>query len=273
MINKNIESIISGILVKKTLKPINPDELKRLLFSAEYSSAVKKYKENCIIYRGIRDKELMFIESPITRISRNTNNIYNKLFSDVLSSWKEFPKRNHSFICTSAYIKAWQYSKVYCVFPKNGTQIAICPTQDIWISFNSHIGELNSLEDFNNWLAYFIKKILGVNDDYIKNLFTNGTYDDIINCFNKIENKIKNNKYCELDDSFSHDIINVIVNCDETIVGFLNSIFNPNNNHINLTTIENYNIKSSTTTQDFGYEVWFDNEALFIDANILGSVI
>ena len=68
------------------------------------------------------------ILTPGERVSQNTNNIYTTLFSDILPSWKDYPPRNKSFICTSDYSTALAFGQPYSyvVLPKNGTNIGIC---------------------------------------------------------------------------------------------------------------------------------------------------
>ena len=67
------------------------------------------------------------------RKSANTSNYYTVLFSDILPSWKKFPRRDESWICTTSFNEAVGYGKVYGVFPLGDPLLGICPKQDMWI--------------------------------------------------------------------------------------------------------------------------------------------
>ena len=60
--------------------------------------------------------------------------------SYLLPSWKDFPKRDSSFICTTSEYKARDYAfdkdDLYHVFPENGANLGICSSLDIWDSCN-----------------------------------------------------------------------------------------------------------------------------------------
>ena len=57
-------------------------------------------------------------------VSANSNNLYTRLLSGILPEWREYPKRNESFICSSSIEVALNYNAsveygagVYWVLP------------------------------------------------------------------------------------------------------------------------------------------------------------
>lgn len=72
------------------------------------------------------------IEPP--RKSRNTSNYYTLLL-DNLPSWRQYPRRGRSIICSSGYEKADAYGEVFYVFPVDGAKIGVCSDRDIFTSF------------------------------------------------------------------------------------------------------------------------------------------
>jgi len=136
-------------IIKTPIKDVK--ELKQLL-ETDYSSAYKKYLDGKGIFRGVHynaPKQIgkYSILKPGLKASQNTTyNLYTRLFSDILPSWKDFPPRNRSFICTSSTNKAVNFTSllvtidlyennIYVVLPKNGADIGICPTSDLWLAF------------------------------------------------------------------------------------------------------------------------------------------
>jgi hypothetical protein len=63
-----------------------------------------------------------------------SSNHYNLLLSN-LPSWKDYPKRNMSLICTTDIEEAMSRGNPYLVLPFNGSKIGVCPVGDIWDSF------------------------------------------------------------------------------------------------------------------------------------------
>jgi len=171
------------ILDKHRIKhtPLTKDELTELL-RTDYSSAYKKFLENKIMFRGVNDSTKYFIGrygllKPGLRISQYARyNLYTRLFSDILPSWKGYPPRNRSFICTSSTGKALEFTdtfpaldewknNVYAVLPKNGAVIGVCPKSDLWFAFPT-IKKLNFkntkfkyLKDFQDVFMEFIRFI------------------------------------------------------------------------------------------------------------------
>ncbi len=107
------------------------------------------------IYRGwsgISTSVNMFYcdSANFERKAANTTNNYNLLMSYYLPSWKNYPKRSRSFICSGSNFKANMYGDygiVYRCFPINNPLIGVCPAADLWTSFKSiNYGDLENIE-------------------------------------------------------------------------------------------------------------------------------
>lgn len=161
-----INTLLSAAKTKSTKRLIiDMDELINLVKpGSDYSEAYDKAKRRDFIYRGSNqygDNYLAVEYTPGKRISENTSNIYTKLLSDIFSSWKKFPKRNRSTVATFSYDKATGYGDtIYIVLPKNGTEIAICPTNDFWLGFTDYLPKtIYDLGRFNYYLAFLMGTI------------------------------------------------------------------------------------------------------------------
>jgi hypothetical protein len=148
-------------------QPTYPSKIQKT-FLKNYSSALEKTIKGFYIFRGLRysqKKVLLVKPSKIERTSTNTVNIYTAL-TDCLPSWRGYPKRSRSIICAFDQSRAMAYmgasktewgevGSLYCVFPKNGAKIGVCPSNDIYYSFPrvrsrwgaAHMGEFNTVFD------------------------------------------------------------------------------------------------------------------------------
>jgi hypothetical protein len=136
-----------------TKKIANTNNLLKILEN-DCSEALSASKHGNKIFKGLRNLNgNFFLADPTKKIrhSRNTNNYYTLLL-DNLPSWANYPKRSNSLICTNSKWKADLYGAGYAVIPVNGTEIAVCPADDIWFSFKANniysLGSFNKL--FNN---------------------------------------------------------------------------------------------------------------------------
>ncbi|NCC70939.1 hypothetical protein EOM09_05135 [bacterium] len=133
----------------------NKEDLTNLI-NTDYSEAFANYKNGNIIYRGARNyfknaNDIAIIITPGIRVSKEIPNLYTILLSEIFDSWKGYPKRNRSHICTYSYSIADGFSAghaqkkgpslTYIVFPKNGTKIGVCSEYDIWVSFSNSLDQ------------------------------------------------------------------------------------------------------------------------------------
>jgi len=88
------------------------------------------------------------------RRSRNTSNYYT-LIMDNSPSWKEYPKRSESVICSINASCGKNSPHIFRVFPKNGSKIGVCNDSDLWKSFRnlSYALSMNEINDVLNGLA------------------------------------------------------------------------------------------------------------------------
>lgn len=101
------------------------------------------------IYRGSPNAAPIVITDPTTaeRISRNTSNEFTLLITYILPSWKNYPKRTRSIICSEDYHIAAGYARngaAYIVLPIGDPVVGIAPSNDIWDSFKISPPEFNS---------------------------------------------------------------------------------------------------------------------------------
>jgi hypothetical protein len=245
------------------VKNINKIEFKKLI-NSDYSEAYNAYKNKSIIYRGIKPDIIMpdiSIQTPGDRISENTINLYTRLFSDILPSWKDYPKRSQSFICTTSLKDAEAYGAAYITLPINGTKIGVCQESDIWYSFS------NVSEDFYSNLNTYISKIYGLMNKIAnikKDDLINMNNNELINVFNIVTEVIKNPKYAYTgSNEIIRTMINEIKNTGISMLDYLNTQLSPYENYFQLVDINNYNI----TTKDTVREVWFSAPAIFVSVD------
>ncbi len=118
--------------------------------SDSYKAAVEK---KAVIYRGLRGSstETMEIDPKRgRRRSRNTLNYYT-LFMDNEGTFKDYPKRSKSVVCSTDLSKAMRYGRSYVLLPENGAKIGIVKHGDIFdvgaLGHGTNLGSLNASID------------------------------------------------------------------------------------------------------------------------------
>lgn len=115
---------------------------------------ISHYNANPVcFYRGATYHGDLLDVTPGERISQDTSNVYNLLMSEMLPSWKGWPKRNRSIIMTNSFSVARKYKDnkplsfekyVYMVIPPNDVKLCVSyNSDDIWDSFD----DLNAILD------------------------------------------------------------------------------------------------------------------------------
>lgn len=296
-------------LDKKTLKE---------LLKSDYSEAYDRYKHECYMFRGVSNKEKKIIKKykilkPGLRITAGVGdgkrNLYTRLLSGILPSWKEFPPRNKSFVCSTSSGYAMNYTgknpkfdNVYVVLPKNGATIGICPRADIWDSFKILKKNDMTLDGFQNAFLYITNLIGKQLDEIITNetkkkttkysniedIIINATKyksdQTIITIFDSLSEKIriyideiidglkeKHTPAADMAVSMLQEMkrLNTI-----DIIEFLDIILNPKTNGFKTVSIKNYKEKAIVdySPSDTGKEVWTDSECLFITLKDLATL-
>lgn len=207
---------------------------------------------NFFIYKGIRKSKIkydFFInKTPQIRKSAYTYNFYTPIINEHLL-WSNFPKRN--VICTTYSGKASQYGKVFYVFLYNGVKFGICPSHDIWSSFD-FIQKSIYNDDLNSFFEQLIKD----------KIITNSK-------MNKVETlsqlkEVLNGSIEKLSYNYLHFYSYSRKFKLKTIYDFFVSIFN----------LINFSIGYYKDLKQYSNrEVWFDGPALYIDSSLIENYI
>lgn len=254
-------------------KQLTDEECLTLLASSDYSDAVKNAKRSVYIYRGDMSitSQYPLLATPGIRVSENTSNVYTFLMSTFLPSWRNYPKRNRSFVCTNSLYKAESYAydddSVFCLFPKNNTKIGVCFETDIWDSFiNLSVLGLYGAEDFNLQFIGFMSSVLNTSHDQIESWFMNYNNTGLIfNKFATIEQRVKQHAsdYSRVKKSLYKHFVDGIVNKNLSIIEILDKLLDPKKNRFKLLNGPKgvYNL----TKNENWRELWLSDEVLMIN--------
>ena len=139
------------ILTERRGKDVNETEAFKLLETKCKKSWDYFLKTQKSILRGVNFRGEYYLIDPkkSERVSANTLNYYTILL-DGHPKWKSYPKRSQSIICTNVKSKTSNYGdSTYRVFPYDGSNIGVCPTPDIWDSFQKGMPLVRNLNTFN----------------------------------------------------------------------------------------------------------------------------
>lgn len=288
---KNIERILLAERRKNLIQaaPLNEktlnqyvyleteEEIAKALQLPEYSDAVAAFKKGKRIYRGDKSQKEhlgMFI-TPGIRVSQNTSNIYTKLMSELLPSWKNWPRRNRCVVCTNSKDVAYRYGKryVFSIFPQNGTKIGVCNSSDIWESFPFlfKMANIDFLTEFVDIIEYLFKLVLGNEIDTPK-LFRQDV-NTIQNVIKQLEKELRKQPYRDFSNiNYRIELIQYIISeirDGKSLLQILNFLMNPRKNEFRLVSIKNI-----PTDDDYGSnELWFEGQYLMIQEDIARHII
>jgi len=246
----------------------------------EQSKALEIIRKNCnqilsnykktgrYIYRGLEnDTYTLYIDPKKSiRKSANTKNYYTLLIDHIWKEWSDYPKRSQSIICTNNLVTAEGFGSPYIIFPYNNSKIGICPSEDLWISFNNVLNS-QTLEDF----VFVILGLLdGLNIKY-GNIDTNPK--DLEMALNEMGNLMRNDekKLKTVDDIWTKEGfgfgIEGFVEQNKNFADYLGELFDPDKNRFRLT-------DTKQGIQGNGNELWTDGECIMININNLdmGSI-
>ena len=267
------ESIPTDDTIKSRSVDISREQTK-LLLQRKSSSAWKRHLEEYRIFRGINgsNNPYKFISPFKTkREARNTLNIVNS-FLDIIPSWKNWPKRSNSIICSSSSLIAGCYGTVFQVFPFDGSKIGICSQSDFWESFPvvSERFPKNDIDSINHTLSnLYITFKLKINSQK----FTTKQAKQLIDYLNKKTSSNEGIKFLYSMRDFSNkyvremllDMINFYKGGDW--IEYFDDLFNPEKNNFKLATIEEYSQLDIPRR-----EVWTDSNSLMINPHALKFV-
>ena len=131
-------------------KRLEMDEAKALL-KRFCKQALYGYTKGNMLYRGVMGNtdNYMLYKSAGMRRSKNTSNYYT-LFISNAGTWKGYPRRDKSFICSSSFSYATSFGTVYAVFPYDGAKIGVAPARDFWGSFKKSMNTSKDMDDWND---------------------------------------------------------------------------------------------------------------------------
>ena len=207
------------------------------------------------LYRGIKKGgDILYGDSSnIERKSSNTTNHYTLLFSEILSSWQNYPKRNRSFICTSDKSYAQEYGSLYSVFPVGDPILGICPRNDMWHSFSSIFSEITV---FNRMLEQIADML---------DISTEVTKENLLNLFNRID-KLSEKDIMTIMSNFGvrhqqYFLHNFMESDYETFLDYIDNVMSPEKNHFERISFSQY-IDNYTSFID--REIWFSGPSFFM---------
>lgn len=205
-----------------------PKEMALKFLSTKHKDS---YDSKLYIFRGAYGYgEYAYIDpskSKEPRISRNTYNYYT-LMMDNFQSWRKYPKRSKSIICTTDYRYADGMGDVYYVFPENGAKIGVCPDEDIW----NVIVKYGNFESAYTDMVDLIRNILW----YIPEIHSDiRLYTDLVKAFKSIDaNKERINDKSNLE--LFKDMWKEYYNSNLTFLEFMQEIIKPSNGNFSLRT-------------------------------------
>lgn len=217
---------------------------------------------NYSIYRGIKEQsEDFYYVQPSSHIRKSAHTYngtnYYTILLDNLPSWKEYPKRSKSIICSTSNTLASAYGTVYCVIPKEGSKIAISPSPDIWNSF--HIVNINyfNLNIFNRIIDEYMKRY----ELIMSKKMNKNNYDDIAEVLNYVMK--------EKDNFELYNVTNILPEVCmkynyKNMFEFIDEILlNPEKNEFK---IQYYN--SDFSLNDYNaHELWTEDDCVLIHNN------
>lgn len=237
-------------------KNISKEKALRLVYD-NCSKALGQYLKNeSFIYRDFdyESQRYLYVEpSKHTRISRNTYNYYT-LIMDNSPLWKEYPKRSKSIICGTTGV-----SSQYTVFPFDGSKIGVCPSFDLWDSFDSTL--IDDLETFTESLSSIFKIYdLGVKDNNIQE------FKEALKVIDKEKDKsLKDDvfDYFGEDDFYTRDLLNAYKDSKKPFWDFLELLFNPKKN--------GFRLKKIGDKLPDEREVWTDGNSVLVQSKYYSS--
>ena len=233
--------------LKSLLNEYTVEELRNILGSTDKSPKM---------YRGDKlTSKIGFINPKLSRrfSPYASNNFYNLYLSNH-ETWKEYPSREYSVVCSTDFNKAREYNnEIYMLIPmKRTAKIAIAPNDDIWTSFLTNVGDLNNL---NREIAN-AKNVLERSGVKVSSKWDED--------WNETEKIIKqyNKEFLEdpkTDQIMVTQIAAYLVQKYGSLYEALTILLSPSKNEFELKTFENF-IKSNVSNK----EVWTDEPCFMI---------
>lgn len=218
--------------------------------------AIRKWMSEHKIFRTFdhNDKYLLLDPRGSTRTSSNTLNYYT-LWINNHESWKSFPTRE--VICSGGSgQRAFSHgaSATYAVLPFDGSNIGICPQDDIWDSFGiiETFGFADA-NDLNNWIYWDLPEVPEFNwGSFKKKTKKINIKEDL---YRKSSSKSTVQKYFNNEDFIS-------------LYDFMEVALDPKRNGFDLQKISKYKLGPGDNK-----EVWIDQPCLMVDPGLMVDII
>lgn len=243
-------------------------------FNKDCAIALAAMNRGVVFYRGIKGAtatQLHADSSQFVRSSIVDASIFNELLDNRLSSWKDYPKRSKSFICTTDIIYTEPFGPTYNVYPVGDPLIAICPKGDIYDGF-SHVLGAASTNSFSQQLKLVINTVNQITpiqsiSDFIKimNIIWSGKNKKILAIL-KILGYASTEEYLTFIFNalfpFNFSSFKYYYKKHSSFYEFLDTEFSPKSNDFKLIRLSN--LSSDDLDGSIEHEVWFSGPAYFI---------
>ena len=264
---KNInESLNTTTLTKDEVIEILTTKCKKFL------NWGKDYTEDCLIYRKDEDRGDFLLVNPKLssqdRIAPYASKNYHNLLISNLESWKDWPRRNKSFICASSYralSHGGGFIKVpkanYVIIPFDDTMVATGDRSDFWNCFSNLPKDEDFMEEDLDRpsIAYYMISLVYELDRNVKpSLNTN---------WNELKSFLEGSEASEhiISKYFTTDN-EVLWDDSLNLLENLNILLDPKSNNFKLTDIVGtMNLYSQLDTNESeALESWFEDESIMI---------
>lgn len=226
-------------------------------FAADFiNKRCKNAVKGTPIYRGnrkVEDDYLHIIPANYdARISPYADtNYYNLLFSN-LPSWKKYPKRNKSIVCSTDYDEARNRNNHFCpyrVFPVDGSKIGVCNECDIWEGFK--ITVRSSMAAFNRSMYELFDR------NGVKTRNTDISYSSFVKACNELDKIKETEGDIDIGNNWHNKEWVIDYKTGESkLIDFLDFLLSPGENYFRLVTT------GAKIPND--REVWTDGESILI---------
>lgn len=246
-----------------------------LSLNSQYGQSVCLWKKGVRFFRAAEDHGDWYVMRPQYRTSTDTGNEYTFLISELLPSWRGFPKRNCCIIAAGRKSSAEEYLKpgriLYCVLPEDGAYIAVAPAEDMWDSFPylRRFG-ITTIHEFNNRLASVLSSICSGEYSYskIREMFYSSNAHEILALFDMAERRVKNGG-AFINSGRSESLLSSFiisgVEQGRAITVLLDELLSPVNNGFAVSPVAGIG-KADT-------EIWTDAKCLLIRQDIASDIL
>lgn len=219
--------------------------------------------QNVRIYRGMKLSDSFFISAPPrNRPSANTFNYVTTFLDNIHPSWKKFPKRSESWVCTTNLKQAKGYGTGFVVLPFGDPDIGLIRRPDFWDVPKNDV----SIHELNQFI-YRIHLLLEMEDlvDSVPDYYDNAAHILDNELIRKIE-YFQETRTESYDEEFRNHFLNLPKKYRNIkFSNFLLQILDPKPRKIDLIKLS----ELDQNTNNFKInELWFSAKCAFIHKNL-----